>query len=179
MCDIIVLEGEKDMEKGSVHIIIQRDAKNVPFAKVLYNGQDSFNLDDNMKIFAGYLASKSAIEHKDEGLVFVSTETGDVLETGQVDRLMDSGYSISGSEIGRQYVENLISTIRCGASNKDIKASVFVTDGKIPPIFINEEDISESYGQVDMSIRERQETEKLQLLDSLLAQPSLSHSKKM
>ena len=167
------------MEKGVVHIVILKDAKNVPFAKVLYNGQDSFSLDEDMKNFAGYLARKSTIAHKDEGLVFVSTETGEVLETSQVDRLMDLGYCISGSESGRQYVEDLISTVRCGASNKDIGASVFVTDGKISPIFINEEDISESYKQVDSSIRDRQETAKLQLLDSLLAEPSVSYGKRM
>ena len=167
------------MEKGSVHIVIQRDAKNVPFAKVLYNSQDAFNLDDDMKNFAAYLARKSSIAQKDEGLVFVSTETGEVLETSQVDRLMDLGYCISGSESGRKYVEDLISTVRCGASNKDIEASVFVTDGKVSPIFINEEDISESYKQVDASIRDRQETAKLQLLDSLLEESSVSRGRRM
>ena len=167
------------MDIGFVHIIIQRDAKNVPFAKVLYNQQDAFSLDGDTKNFAECLARKSTIAHEDEGLVFVSTETGEVLEPSQVDRLMDLGYCISGCESGRKYVEGLISTIRRGASNKDIGASVFVTDGKVPPIFINEEDVNESYKQVSDSIRENQETAKLQLLDSLLAEPSVSHGKRM
>ena len=33
------------MEKN-ITISIQRDAKNIPFAKVYYNGQDAFSLDD-------------------------------------------------------------------------------------------------------------------------------------
>lgn len=167
------------MEKGSIHVLIQRDAKNVPFAKVLYNGQDAFNLDDNTKSFATYVARKSTVAKKDDGVVFISAETGEVLETSKIDRLYDLEYYISGSESGRESVENLINTIRCGASNKDIEASVFVTDGKVPPIFINEDDISESYKQAAMSIRERQEIAKLELLDTLLAEPSVSHGKTM
>ena len=167
------------MEKGFVNIMIQRDAKNVPFAKVLYNGQDAFNLDDNMKIFARYLAIKaSTCSPKDEGLVFVSTETGEVLEANKIDRIFDL-YCISGSESGRKYVENLIDTVRTGSLNKSVQVPVLVTDGKIPPIFINQEFIDESYKQQDRAIIDEKETEKLELLDSLLAESSNSRGKKM
>ena len=166
------------MEKGSVHIIIQRDAKNLPFAKVLYNGQDAFNLDDDMKNFAEYLARKSVFGPEKEGSVLISTETGEVLENSRVD-ISSPGYCISGSESGRQYVKNLISTVRSGASNIDIGAPVFVTDGKVAPIFINEEDISRSYKQVDISIRTRQERDKLELLNSLLEEKTISRGKRM
>ena len=165
------------MSKGVVHIIIQRDAKNVPFAKVLYNKQDAFNLDDNTKNFAGYLARKS-VDSKSEGLVLVSTETGEVLENSEVNVLM-SGYFISGSESGRQYVEDLINTVCIGASNIDIGAPVYVTDGKVPPIFINEENISPSYKQVDASTRNNREREKRELLNSLLEESSISLGKRM
>lgn len=167
------------MEKGSVHILIQRDASNFPFAKVLYNGQDAFNLDQNMKNFAGYLSRKSTTAHADEGLIFTSTETGEVLEANQVDRLMDFGYCISGSKSGRQYVENLISTVCFGANNQDIGVPVFVTDGNISPIFVNEEAINVNYNQVDISTRHRQEAEKNILLDSILTGSNISHDKRV
>ena len=165
------------MEKGTIIIMIQRDAKNLPFAKVLYNGQDAFNLDDNMKIFARYLTIKSSTcSPKDEGVVFVSTETGEVLETNKIDKIFDL-YCISGSESGRKHVENLISTIRTGSLNKSIQVPVLVTDGKIPPIFINQEFIDESYKQQDRGIIDKKEIEKYELLNLLLTESSNSRGK--
>ena len=161
------------MEKCSIQIIIQRDAKNEPFAKVLYNGQDAFNLDDNMKFFAGYLARKSVVSGiEDKGLVFISTETGDVLEVNQIDRLTDQEYCISGCESGKQHIKNLIRTICCGANNLDIKSPVFVTDGKVAPIFINERDLSGNYNRLSLEL----EKQKYQLLDSLLEKPNVSQA---
>ena len=167
------------MVKGSIHILIQRDAKNMPFAKVLYNGKDAFNLDDDMKIFAEYLARKSSIAGKDDGLVFASTETGEVMEAEEIDRLIDLEYCISGSEAGKECAYNLISTICCGADNKDIEAPVFVTNGKGQTIFINEKSVSASYKKVDFSIMDRQESEKLRILDTFLEEPIISHSKRI
>lgn len=159
------------MNVGSVTIIVQRDAKNEPFARVLYNNQSAFDLDYYMKGCASYLARKSTGATDDKGLVFISTETGDVLEVDQIDRLRDQEYCISGCESGKENINKLIKTICSGANDLDIKAPVFITDGKIAPIFINESSISESYNNLSGETRTRIIQENMQLLDSIIEKP--------
>ena len=145
------------MENVRIQIRIQRDAKNEPFAKVFYNDLDAFNLDEEMKIVAGYVARKAVTGMGGEGIVYVSTETGEVLEDGQFDKLLDRNYCISGSLSGRENVMNLVQKIRLGATNEDVNIPVFVSDGYVDPIFINDQN---NY---------------FETLDELLDGPSESH----
>ena len=118
------------MEKNII-ISIQRDAKNIPFARVYYNGQDAFSMDDSTKIFAGCVARKSVtsgmLEFEDN--VYVSLIDGSVLAPEEV-KLLEPTYCISGCERGEENVKALINRIACGATNDDIRATVTITDGK-------------------------------------------------
>ena len=118
------------MEKN-ITISIQRDAKNIPFAKVYYNGQDAFSLDDSTRFLAGYVARKSVTSGmiEFEQNVYVSLIDGTVLVPEEV-RLFEPTYCIAGCESGVENVKSLISRINLGATNDDVKATVAITDGE-------------------------------------------------
>lgn len=149
-----------------IKISIQRDAKNQPFAVVLYDGQTPFNLDEDTKNGANYLARKSTPED-DEGLVYVSTETGEPLESSQIDNKFENDcYCISGSESGKNCVRRLISTILTGANNFDCQYPVYVTDGN-EVVYMNKENLDGNYTY--------EPDEKWQIISSMLKPQEQNH----
>ena len=150
------------MEKVAIHIVIRRDEKNEPFAKVFYSGIDAnnvFNIQGELKNAVGYLARKAVTGLNEEGVVYVSTETGEVLENGQFDKLHDMNYCIAGSLSGVDNVMNLIDTIRAGATNKDVNLSVAVSDGYCDPIFIDDQ--NDNYEKLDELLKGPSESHKM------------------
>lgn len=156
---------------NNITVLIQRDARNMPYAKVLYNNQDAFNMDEESAGFATYVTRKAAGSGLTDGIVYASPLDGTIIDINSINRRMYLYYCISGSEVGTEAIQTLITTLRVGANNLDINAALFVTDGKSAPIWVNEDVQGETYKLLGFDSVCRIELYKQDQIDEMIKEP--------
>ena len=114
-----------DEERNKILILIQRDNHNEPYAKIYYNGQDSFNLSPKNKEFANYIS-----RHILERQLCLSFSTGNIIDSNEpeFDYEYDKYYCLVGSYTGKGETYNLIKALYCASFDKEININLFVTD---------------------------------------------------
>ena len=161
-----VIDSKKvDLNSMKICVLVQRDDEDIPFAKVLYNGKDAFNLDSTSKYDAEYFSRKTQFV---DGMIFASTETGEILHLNP-----NHNCCIYGCESGKENVKRLINAMCTSGLDQDIKVPIYVTDGEVAPFIANEKEL------LGMPVTIESLEEKREFLDNLLAEHSISDSKTM
>lgn len=168
------------MKNNSVLILIEKNDKNEPFAKVYYNGLDVFDLDEKAKLLAINIKKRifSIIVKSYDGIIFID-EYNNIVNKTKYDELTKINCFISGCKSDKNTILKLVDIISFGASSRMISVPVFVTDGKEEPVFINEEQISKSYQKIDFNIRNKKELEKAKIISKMISNPSISYIRKI
>ena len=115
-------------KRHTITVVIQRNNYNQPFAKILYDGVDAYNLGSKHRDFANYLSKKM-----DYRPLCFSYANEKVIERDDYDYEYDSHYCVIGSEHFKEdiiaLINSLINAILEAYRKDQAIINLFVSDG--------------------------------------------------
>ena len=129
----------------SIIVLVNFDAAGKPFAKVSYDSQVAPYLDEEHKKFANLVARRAAKNGYMPKPIYFSTEQLVTKSKNKIDLVNDLDYYIYGADHSKEDVMGLLSVLSGGASDKDVQARLYITDGDVPPILCNEFDLYKTF----------------------------------
>ncbi len=150
-------------------IRVNRTVDNKPYANIMYqNGtelQSVYDLDYPTKLFANYIAKKT-VTNEIQGLIY-SFDEEIIVDRFDISPLTDNNYCIYGSEIGRKSTTTVIKNITEAASQPEIMAPVYLTDG-YNTVLMNDELLRRNSNMPPISKEELDQ--KYQIIESIVSE---------